>query len=82
MAIHIDTVIPDGSFRKEVDRFVKDIRESWAPMPGHDETLLPGAMEERNMKRHRKDGIRFGDMEQTAVRDMSERLDEPVPWDE
>jgi LDH2 family malate/lactate/ureidoglycolate dehydrogenase len=82
MAIHIDTVIPDGSFRKEVDRFVKDIRESWSPMPGYDETLLPGAIEEKNMTRHRVEGIRFGEIEQTAVREMSERLDEPVPWDQ
>lgn len=82
MAIHIDTVVPGQSFRKEVDRFVKDIRESWAPLPGYEETLLPGAIEEKNMKHHRVNGIRFGEMEQASVRDMCERLDEPVPWNE
>lgn len=80
IAIHIDTVIPDAAFRKEIDRFVKDIRESWAPMPGYKETLLPGAIEEKNMILHRENGIRFGEMEQKAVTEMSERLGEPVPW--
>ena len=82
MAIHIDTVVPDASFRQEVDRFVKDIRETYTPMPGYDETLLPGAMEEKKMKEHRMNGIRFGEMEQTAVREMSGRMGEPVPWEE
>ena len=82
LAIHIETVIPAEDFREEVDRFVKDVRESYEPMPGYDEALLPGAIEEQRMALHRKQGIRFGEIEQDTVREMSERLDVPLPWND
>ena len=82
LAIHIDTVIPEGDFRKEVDRFVKDVRESYEPMPGYDEALLPGAIEEQRMALHREQGIRFGEIEQNTVREMGERVGVPLPWNE
>ncbi len=82
LAIHIETVIPEGKFRAEVDRFVRDVRESYEPIPGYDEALLPGALEERRTALHREQGIRFGEIEQDTVREMSTRLDVPLPWDE
>ena len=80
LAIHIETVIPGADFNKEVDRFVKDVRETYEPMPGYDEALLPGAIEEARVALHREQGIRFGEIEQRTVREMSERLDVPLPW--
>ena len=82
LAIHIETVIPEDDFRGEVDRFVKDVRESFEPMPGYDEALLPGAIEEQRMDLHREKGIRFGEIEQQTIREMSERLDVALPWND
>lgn len=82
LAIHINTVVPEAAFRAETDRLVRDVRESYAPMPGSDEALLPGAIEEQRMEQHQKEGIRFGDMEQKSARQASERLGVPLPWDE
>ena len=82
LAIHIGSVVPEEVFTTEVDRFVRNIRENFEPMPWYDEALLPGAIEEETMARHLRDGIRLGEMEQDGIRGASERLGIPLPWDE
>lgn len=80
LAIHVDSVVPEAVFRAEVDRMVRDIRETYQPMPGYDRALLPGAIEEERMARYRQEGIHYGEMEQAAARAASERLGVPLPW--
>jgi LDH2 family malate/lactate/ureidoglycolate dehydrogenase len=82
LAIHIGSVVPEDVFRAETDRMARDIRETYTPMPGTDRALLPGAIEEERFAYHRANGIRYGEMEQTATRAASERLGVPLPWDE
>lgn len=82
LAIHIDSVVPEAVFRAETDRLAHDIRTTYTPMPGTDRSLLPGAIEEERLTLHRAQGIRYGEMEQTAARAASARLGVPVPWDE
>jgi LDH2 family malate/lactate/ureidoglycolate dehydrogenase len=75
-------VIGDGrAFRAEVDRYVRDIRDGHLPLPGTDRVYLPGHVEEERMVEYRRDGIPFGEGEQSAMRELSERLDVAVPWD-
>jgi LDH2 family malate/lactate/ureidoglycolate dehydrogenase len=81
LAIHVDSVVPEKVFRAETDRMVRDIRETYTPMPGTDRSLLPGAIEEERLAHHRQNGIRYGEMEQEAARKASERLGVPVPWE-
>ena len=81
LAIHVDAVVPQDVFRAEVDRMVRDVRESYEPMPGEDRALLPGAIEEERLEMHRREGIRYGEMEQEQARKVSERLGIPLPWD-
>ena len=80
LAIRIDNVVPMDAFKAEVDRLARDITKGYQPMPGTDRALLPGAIEEERMASHRLDGIRFGEMEQAAVKAASERLGVPLPW--
>lgn len=61
---------------------VLDVRETYEPMPGTDRALLPGAIEIEHAEQHRREGIRYGEMEQEAARVVSERLGVPLPWDE
>ena len=82
LAIDIGSVVPEDVFRAETDRMARDVRETYIPMPGTDRSLLPGAIEEERFAFHRANGIRYGEMEQTATRAASERLGVPVPWDE
>src|SRR3954447_18156817 len=46
LAIDIASVVPEDVFRAETDRMVRDVRETYTPMPGTDRALLPGAIEE------------------------------------
>lgn len=81
LAIHVETVVPDAIFRAEVDRMVRDVRETYEPMPGTDRALLPGAIEEERFQKHRSEGIRYGEVEQNAARAASQRLGVQLPWD-
>jgi LDH2 family malate/lactate/ureidoglycolate dehydrogenase len=82
LAIHVDTVVPKEVFLAESDRLVRDVRETYEPMPGTNRALLPGAIEEEQMALHREEGIRYGEQEQENARRVSERLDVPLPWDD
>ena len=80
LAIHIDSVVPEALFRAETDRMTHDIGETYTPMPGTDRALLPGAIEEERFQAYRRDGIRYGEMEQDAARAVSQRLGVALPW--
>ena len=82
LAIRIDGLLSEADFRAEVDRLVADVRASYEPMPGQEEALLPGAIEERRMELHRREGIRYGELEQQELREVGERLGVPLPWEE
>ncbi|MDE0298074.1 MAG: Ldh family oxidoreductase [Candidatus Poribacteria bacterium] len=81
LAIDLNAVVPEAKFRAEVDRMVKDVRETYQPMPGYDRALLPGAVEEELFELHRREGIRYGEPEQADLRRVSERLGIPLPWE-
>ena len=81
LAIHVGSVVPETVFRAEVDRYVRDVRETYEPMPGTDRALLPGAIEEERFQINRREGIRYGEMEQDSARAVSQRLDVPLPRD-
>ena len=81
LAIHIGSVVPETVFRAEVDRMVRDVRDTYAPMPGADRALLPGAIEAERTELHRREGIRYGEMEQEQAQAVAKRLNVPLPWD-
>jgi len=80
LAINIDAVVPEAVFRAETDRMTRDIGETYTPMPGTSRSLLPGAIEEERLQAHRRDGVRYGEMEQAAAREASARLEVKLPW--
>ena len=82
LAIRIDSVMPETVFKAEVDRMVRDVRETYEPMPGYDRALLPGGIESELTEMHRREGIRYGAEEQQSARAVSQRLGVPLPWDE
>ena len=81
LAIHVGSVIPETAFYSETDRMVQDVRETYQPVPGTDQAMLPGGLEEERMREHRHSGIRYGEMEQESALSASQRLDVPLPWD-
>lgn len=81
LAIHVNSVVPEEVFRAETDRLVRDVRETYDPMPGSDSALLPGAIEAERLQLHRRGGIRYGESEQESAKAASARLGVPLPWD-
>jgi LDH2 family malate/lactate/ureidoglycolate dehydrogenase len=82
LAIDIETVVSPTVFGAEADRLARDIRSYYKPMPGNDEALLPGVVEEQIFALHRAEGIRYGEMEQENARAASALLGVPLPWQE
>ncbi|MDP6115724.1 MAG: Ldh family oxidoreductase [Planctomycetota bacterium] len=82
LAVDVKNAVDTQIFLAEADRIVRDIRESYAPLPGHDEALVPGAIEERRFEFHRREGIRYGPGEQKAARSVADRLEIPLPWED
>jgi LDH2 family malate/lactate/ureidoglycolate dehydrogenase len=82
LAINVGSVISEDAFLGEADRLARDLRETHEPIPGTDEALLPGAIEEQRVEVHRREGIRYGPEEQAESRKASERLGVPLPWEE
>ncbi len=80
LAIDVASVVPLDLFQQESDRLARDVAEHYRPMPGYDESLLPGAIEAEIVAKHRSEGIRYGEMEQEHLRAASERLGIPLPW--
>ena len=70
------------AFQDDVDCYARRIKETYGPLPGFDEVMLPGEKEARSEALYRNEGIRFGEREQEAAREMSEYLGVPLPWDE
>jgi len=80
LAIHIGSVVPEDVFHAESDQMVREVRESYEPVPGFDRALMPGAIEEETLQLHRRDGIRYGEPEQLEARNVSDRLEIALPW--
>jgi LDH2 family malate/lactate/ureidoglycolate dehydrogenase len=80
LAIHVGAVVPEELFRAESDQMVSDVRELFAPLPGYDRTLMPGAIEEEIAREHRARGIRYGGREQEEARKAAGRYGVPLPW--
>jgi L-2-hydroxycarboxylate dehydrogenase (NAD+) len=81
LAIDVASMVPEEVFGAEVDRYIRDVCESFAPMPGQDEVVMPGHVEERILAKHLREGIRYGEREQTAARQMHDDWGVPLPWD-
>ncbi len=79
LAIDIDSMLPKAVFKAEVDRMVRDVRDTYEPMPGNDRALLPGGIEAERMEMHRREGIRYGEEEQQSARAVGQRLGVPLP---
>ncbi len=80
MAIQIEAAVDEDAFRAEVDRLGRDVGATYEPFPGQQRALLPGALEAERRVSYSRDGVPFGPAEQEEIRQVSERLGVPVPW--
>jgi len=81
LAIDVGQSVSQDLFRAEADRYARDLAENYAPIPGTDRIMLPGAIEEERMCRYRQEGIPYGEEEQASVRAAHEQFGVSLPWD-
>ena len=81
LAIDVAQVVSFELFRAEADRYARDLRANYTPIPGTDRVRLPGAIEEERMARYRREGIPYGEPEQKSARALQEHFGVPLPWD-
>lgn len=81
LAIDVAQMVSFDLFRAEADRYARDLRANYAPIPGTDRVRLPGAIEEERMARYRREGIPYGEPEQKSARALQEHFGVPLPWD-
>ena len=81
LAIEVAAAVDPQAFCAEADRYIRDIRETHAPLAGTDRALLPGAIEEELMAQYRREGIHFGEPEQEAIRAAHQQFGVALPWD-
>ena len=60
IAIGIGLAASGDVFQAEVDRYIRDLRDTHDPVPGKDRIRLPGHIEEERTILHRRVGIHFG----------------------
>ncbi|MDA4123224.1 MAG: Ldh family oxidoreductase [Thaumarchaeota archaeon] len=72
IAIDVGSFVSIKDFKKEVDRYTKEVT-SVPPRKGFDEVLLPGGREFKIMKERKKNGI---PVDETSWKDISEKCRE------
>ena len=81
IAIDIGLAASGDVFQAEVDRYIRDLRDTHNPVPSTDRIRLPGHIEEERTILHRREGIHFGEQEQRAMQALHEHYGVVLPWD-
>ncbi|MFH1571035.1 MAG: Ldh family oxidoreductase [Gemmatimonadota bacterium] len=81
LALDVGQMVDLDLFRAEADRYARDLRTHYAPLPGTDGVRLPGSLEAERTARYRQEGIPYGPPEQEAARALSAQYGVELPWD-
>ena len=81
IVIDIGLAASGDVFQAEVDRYIRDLRDTHDPVPGKDRIRLPGHIEEERTILHRREGIHFGEQEKRAMQALHEHYRVALPWD-
>lgn len=79
MAFRIDLFMEPQQFKAEMDEYVRAVR-ALQPLPGFDESFLPGGVEAMRARTYREQGIPLGPQHQQRLEEVAQELGLPVPW--
>ncbi|MBT4502109.1 MAG: hypothetical protein HOC74_30530 [Gemmatimonadetes bacterium] len=80
IVMDIGAFAPPEEFRSGVDGLVRGVRETMAPVRGYDEATLPGTVEYRKEREHRRDGVAVGLEELEALEKVAEEFGVAPEW--
>ena len=79
IAFRIDLFTDPKTFKQEMDAYVRTVREL-QPLPGFNQSLMPGAIEAMRMQEYRRDGVPVGPEHRQRLEDVATELGLKVPW--
>lgn len=79
IAWRIDLFADPSVFRKEMDAFIRKVREL-RPLEGFDRSLMPGGLEAAREREYRRDGVPVGPEHRKRLEDLAAEFGLAVPW--
>lgn len=79
MAFRIDLFMDPQQFKHEMDEYVRMVKKL-KPLPGFDESFLPGGIEAVRTRKFRAEGIPVGSTHQQRLETIAQELGMQVPW--
>ena len=79
MAFRIDLFMEPQQFKHEMDEYVRAVKKL-QPLPGFDESFLPGGVEAMRTRTYRSQGIPVGAQHQKRLEEVAQELGLRTPW--
>jgi L-2-hydroxycarboxylate dehydrogenase (NAD+) len=79
IAMRIDLFMDPAEFRKQMDGYVRQVRQL-QPLPGLDECYMAGGIEAKRERAWREEGVPVGNGHREALEELAGELEIEVPW--
>jgi LDH2 family malate/lactate/ureidoglycolate dehydrogenase len=79
IAFRIDLFGEPAAFRREMDAYVRQVRQL-EPLPGFERSLMPGGLETIREREYRADGIPVGAKHRGRLEELAAEFGVGVPW--
>lgn len=79
MAFRIDLFLGVAEFKREMDDYVRAVRQL-LPLEGFDESFLPGGVEAARTKRYQMEGVPVGVEHRSRLEALAQELHIDTPW--
>jgi LDH2 family malate/lactate/ureidoglycolate dehydrogenase len=77
--LRLDLFAEPAEFKRQMDLYVRQVRQL-QPLPGFDQSLMPGGIEARRERQFRQEGVPVGKWHQEQLETLAAELGLPVPW--
>jgi LDH2 family malate/lactate/ureidoglycolate dehydrogenase len=79
IAFRIDLFCDVGQFKAEMDAYVRAVK-TLQPLPGFEESFLPGGVEALRLRTYSEQGVPLGPEHQQRLESLAQELEIPVGW--
>jgi LDH2 family malate/lactate/ureidoglycolate dehydrogenase len=77
--VDVSRFLPLEEFQREMDDYIAQIA-TLQPLPGYDQSLLPGAIEAQREQAYAAEGVPVGSAHRDVLTGVAAELGVPTPW--